>query len=199
MKIGVKVGDVMTRNFVSVSPETSISECSKIMIANKVGSLIVKSAQQRLDGILTEGDIIKAIAKSKNLEKIKARDVMSTKVVTISPSDDMYEALKKMQGKKIRWLPVTVHNKVIGMLTVKDILRIEPSLFDIVSEFQPIREEAEKLKAIKERKKRILEAGSEEDVEEGVCEECDSYGALYKVDGKMICESCKEEEEKEQE
>ena len=191
MKIGVKVGDVMTRQFVSVSPDIPISECSRIMIANKVGSLIIKSAQQKLEGILTEGDIIKSIANSKNLDKIKAKDIMSKKVVTISPSEDMYQALKKMRGKKIRWLPVVANNKVIGMLTVKDILRIEPSLFDIVSEFQPIREEAEKLKAIKERKKRIIEAGKEETSDEGPCEECETYGPLSKVDGKMLCESCK--------
>ena len=66
MKIGVKVGDVMTRSFVSVSPETSVSECSKIMIANKVGSLIVKT-ERKLDGIMTEGDLIKAIAGKKDL------------------------------------------------------------------------------------------------------------------------------------
>jgi len=193
MKIGVKVGDIMTRNFVSVAPEISIAECSKIMIANKVGSLIIKSAQQRLEGILTEGDIIGVIAKSKNLEKIKAKDVMTRKVATITPSEDMYEALKKMRGKKIRWLPVVIKEKVIGMLTVKDIIRIEPSLFDIVSEFQPIREESEKLKAIKERKKRMLEAGGEDESEEGQCEECGNYGSIYKVDGKNLCESCKDE------
>jgi len=195
MKIGVKVGDVMTRNFVAVSPEISISECSKIMIANKVGSLIVKSAKQILEGILTEGDIISVIAKSKNLEKIKAKDVMTKKVLTISPSEDMYEALKKMRGKKIRWLPVVIKDRVIGMLTVKDIIKIEPSLFDIVAEFQPIREEQEKLKAIKQRKKRMLEVGEEEKGDEGQCEECGNYGPIYKVDGKTICESCKDETE----
>jgi CBS domain-containing protein len=193
MKIGVKVGDVMTRSFVSVSPETSVSECSKIMIANKVGSLIVKT-ERKLDGIMTEGDMIKAIAGKKDLSKIKAKDVMSTKVVTISPGEDMYVALKKMRGRKIRWLPVVVKGKVIGMLTVKDIIRIEPSLFDIVSEFQPIREEEYKLKAVKERKKRMLEAGEEsEEKEEGMCEECDAYGPVQNVDGKMLCEECAEE------
>jgi len=196
MKIGVKVGDVMTRNFISVTPDMTVSECSKIMISNKVGSLIVKS-DGRLDGIMTEGDVIKAIALKKDLSKVKARDIMTTKVVTINPSADMYEALKKMRGKKIRWLPVTVKNKVIGMLTVKDILRIEPSLFDIVSEFTAIREETEKLKTISMRKKRKSEAEGEIWSKEGECEECGSFNVLYNIDGRYICEECKEEEEKE--
>ena len=196
MKIGVKVGDVMTRNFISVNPDMTVSECSKIMISNKVGSLIVKS-DGRLDGIMTEGDVIKAIAMKKDLSKVKAKDIMTTKVVTINPSADMYEALKKMRGKKIRWLPVTVKNKVIGMLTVKDILRIEPSLFDIVSEFTTIREETEKLKTISMRKKRKSEAEGEIWSKEGECEECGSYNVLYNIDGRFICEDCKDEEEKE--
>jgi CBS domain-containing protein len=196
MKIGVKVGDVMTRNFISVNPEMTVSECSKIMISNKVGSLIVKS-DGRLEGIMTEGDVIKAIALKKDLSKVKAKDIMTTKVVTINPSADMYEALKKMRGKKIRWLPVTVKNKVIGMLTVKDILRIEPSLFDIVSEFTTIREETEKLKTISMRKKRKSEAEGEIWSKEGECEECGSYNVLYNIDGRFICEDCKDEEEKE--
>ena len=196
MKIGVKVGDVMTRKFISVNPEMTVSECSKIMISNKVGSLIVKS-DGKLEGIMTEGDAIKAIALKKDLSKVKAKDIMTKKVVTINPSADMYDALKKMRGKKIRWLPVTVKNKVIGMLTVKDILRVEPSLFDIVSEFTPIREEAEKLKIISMRKKRKSEAEGEIWSKEGECEECGSYNVLYNIDGRFICEECKEEEEKE--
>ena len=195
MKIGVKVGDVMTREFIFVSPDTPVSVCSKIMIAKKVGSLIVKTGQ-KLEGITTEGDIIKAIAKSKNLSKIKARDIMTKNVMTIGPSEDMYEALKKMRGKKIRWLPVTVKGNVIGMLTVKDILRIEPSLFDIVSEFTPIKEEAEKFKAIALRKKRKAEAEGELWSKEGECEECGAYGVLYNVDGRMLCEDCKDESER---
>ena len=193
MKIGVKVGDVMTRKFISVSPETSVSECSKIMIANKVGSLIVKT-DKKLAGIMTEGDIIKAIAGKKNLSKVKARDIMSTKIVTISPSEDMYEALKKMRGKKIRWLPVVVKNVVIGMLTVKDILRIEPSLFEIVSEFQPIREEEDKIKIIGLRKKRKSEAEGEVWSREGECEECGAFDVLYNIEGRYLCEECREEE-----
>jgi len=195
MKIGVKVGDVMTRSFVSVSADTSIDECAKIMMAKKVGSLIVKT-KQRLNGILTEGDIIKAISKTKNLLKIKAKGVMTKKIISIGPSEDIYNALNKMKGGKIRWLPVTIKGNVIGMLTIKDVLRIEPSLFDIVSQFSPIREEEDKLKIIKLRKQRRAEAEGDVWAKEGECEDCGSFDILYNIDGRMICEDCKDEEEK---
>lgn len=190
MKIGIKVGDVMTRNFVSVSPDITIAQCATEMIKKKVGSLIVKT-QRRLEGILTEGDIVKALASKMNTSKAKAREIMSKRVLSVGPSLDIYDALVLMKSKNVRWLPITVKNDVIGMLTIKDILRIEPSLFDIVSEMQPIREEMEKMKAIKLRRK-----GSEQVwAKEGECEECDAYGILYSVDGRLICERCKESEE----
>ena len=194
MKIGVKIGDVMTRTFVSVAPNATVSQCSKEMISKGVGSLIVKEGQ-KLMGILTEGDIIRAIGKKKDLTKIKASEIMTRKVTTVGPNDDMYEALNKMKAKKVRWLPVTIKGRVIGLLTIKDVLVIEPSLFDIVSEFTPIKEEEKKLKLVEMRKKqKTLEMG-EVWVKEGECQECEAYGVLYSKDGRLICEACKEEEE----
>jgi signal-transduction protein with cAMP-binding, CBS, and nucleotidyltransferase domain len=195
MKIGVKVGDVMTREFVSVSPDLPVSLCAREMMAKHVGSLIVKD-NQHLKGIITEGDIIKSIAAKKDLSKIKAKDVMTKSVISISPSEDMYDALVKMRGKKVRWLPVTIKGRVIGMLTVKDILRIEPSLFEIVKEFTPIKEQEEKYEAIKMRKKRDSLARGDVWSNEGECDECGAFGLLYNIDGRLICEECKEDEEK---
>jgi len=190
MKIGIKVGDVMTRNFVSVKPDTKIPQCSKEMINKRVGSLVVKT-NRKLEGILTEGDIVRALAANKDISKIRAKDIMSKKIVTIGPSEDIYDALVVMRNKKIRWLPIAIKGDVIGMLTIKDILKIEPSLFDIVSEMNPIKEESEKMRSVRMRKK-----GSEELwMKEGECEECESYGILYNVDGRMICGECKEREE----
>jgi signal-transduction protein with cAMP-binding, CBS, and nucleotidyltransferase domain len=194
MKIGVKVGDVMTREFVAVSPDLAVSLCAREMMAKHVGSLIVKE-NQHLKGIITEGDVIKAIAEKKDLAKIKAKDVMTKSVVSISPSEDMYNALIKMRGKKVRWLPVTVKGRVIGMLTVKDILRIEPSLFEIVKEFTPIKEEEEKYEAVKLRKKRASLARGDIWAREGECDECGSFGLLYNIDGRLLCEDCKDEED----
>jgi CBS domain-containing protein len=184
MKIGVKVGDVMTRDFTSVSPETSLLNCAKFMVKKRVGSLILKD-ENKLKGIITEGDIIWALTKKsrKDLSKIKASEIAPRKLVTIKPSADIYEALQKMKRTKYRWLPVTINKNVIGLLTIKDILRIEPSLFDIASEIMQIKEESDKLKRRK--------AG--ESFIEGVCEECGNFNLLYKIDNQMICEDCRDE------
>lgn len=195
MKIGIKVGDIMTRIFASISSSMTVSECSKEMILKKVGSLIV-SEDQNLKGILTEGDIIKAIAKFKDLDKVKAGDIMTKKVIHIAPGEDIYDALLKMKKYQIRWLPVVVKGKIIGLLTEKDILVVEPSLFDIVSQHIPIRDEHKKIRAAELRKKDPESEGEELWHEEGECQKCGNFDVLYNVSGKMLCEECKEEEEK---
>ena len=70
MKTGIKVGDVMTKKFVSVTPDMSIVYCAKLMSKKSVGSLIVKD-DQKLKGIVTEGDVMKSVANGLNLDKTK--------------------------------------------------------------------------------------------------------------------------------
>jgi len=183
MEIGVKVGDIMTREFISVKPDTSVLDCAKKMVKKRVGSLVLKE-DDKLKGLLTERDIIWAMTKKskKELHKIKASEIAPKKLVTIKPSADLYQALQKMKRTKYRWLPVTLKGKVIGFLTLKDILRIEPSLFDTAAEIMQIREESDKLK------RRKAGVG----FKEGLCEDCTNFSILYKIDGRWICESCKD-------
>lgn len=180
MQIGIKVGDIMTRNVVSVRPTSTVTECAKSMFKKDVGLVIVKD-KDRLKGVVTEKDIIWALTKKHDLGNVKAKDIMLRKITTIKPSRDIYEALVRMQNGKMRWLPVTVKGNVIGILTIKDILRIEPSLFEIAVGNVQIKEEAEKLKRRED---------TENWDEEGECEECGSYGLLYKDTNRLVCGNC---------
>jgi len=146
-KTGVKVGDLMTRDYVFVGPSTNLRECAKKMIKQRVGSLIVKE-DKKLVGILTKKEIVWAVFKKsqKELANIPSKDVMVKKVVTIKPSADIVEAIQKFKKKKVRRLPVVEHKRVIGILTLKDVLKMDPGLFEILYESIRIREESEKLK-----------------------------------------------------
>ena len=180
MEIGIKVGDIMTRNVVSVKPMSTVTECAKSMFKKDVGLVIVKD-NEKLKGVVTEKDIIWALTKKQDLSNVRVKDIMLRKITTIKPSRDIYEALVRMKNGKLRWLPVTIKGNVIGILTIKDILRIEPSLFDIAVGNVQIKEESQKLKRL-----------SNKDVwdEEGECPECGNYGLLYNESGRPVCESC---------
>jgi CBS-domain-containing membrane protein len=169
----------MTRNFIYTSPETNLRDCAKLLIKKRVGSLIIKEGD-KLKGILTEKDIVWAVVKKskQDLKNIKAKDLMKRKLVTIKPSADITEATEKLKKKKIRRLPVVERGRLIGFLTMKDILKVDPGLFQMIAETIKIKEETEKLKR---------RTGKND---QGICEECGTYDILYKDDIQSLCESC---------
>ena len=189
MKTGIKVGDVMTKKFVSVTPNMTIVYCAKLMSKKSVGSLIVKD-DQKLKGILTEGDVMKAVARGLDVKKAKAEKIMTRHVVSISPSKDLFDAFVTMKKSRVRWLPVLVDSNVIGLLTFNDIMKIQPDLFDIAIQNIKIAEEEEKFK-------RIRAVDEYRWVKEGPCQECGVYDLLYKAGNRYLCATCRKHEESE--
>jgi len=186
MKIGIKVGDVMTRQLVSVTPSENVIDCAQKMAGKDVGIVIVKKGG-KLRGVLTEKDVIWALTKKGDLRKVRAEDIMLRKISTIKPSRDIYEALVRMKKQNTRWLPITVNGRVIGILTINDILRIEPGLFDIVRGNMTIKEAEDKF-----RRADAVAAGKEAWMDEGECEKCGAFDLLHHLEGERICESCRD-------
>lgn len=170
--IGIKVGDVMARNFISVKPSTSVLAAVNLMVKKRVGSLIIQE-KGILKGILTEKDIMWALSKKADLSDVKVSDICIRKITTIRPSADIYQAVRVMRKSKYRRLPVVIKKKVIGILTLKDILRIEPELFEIARQGYEKKEVGNIIK-------------------EGICEQCERFDLIYDVNGKLICESCRD-------
>ena len=181
MEMGIKVGDLMTRNFIYVTPETNLKECARTMVKKRVGSLIVRD-EHKLKGILTEKDIIWAVVKKskEDLKNILAKDLMKRKVITIKPGDDIANAMQKFKKKKIRRLPVVENGKLIGMLTLKDVLKIDPGLFQLIVETMKIKEETSKLNRSSISAPR----------KQGICEECGEFDILYHDDAQWLCDTC---------
>ena len=181
MDTGIKVGDLMTRNFIHTSPDTNLKDCEKLMVKKRVGSLIIKD-NDKLKGILTEKDIIWAVVKkSKNdLKDIKAKDLMKRKVITIKPGADVTDAMTKFKKKKIRRLPVVESGKLIGFLTTKDVLKIDPGLFQMIAKTIKIKEETEKLNRSNITAPR----------KQGICEECGEFDILYHDEAQWLCDAC---------
>ncbi|MCH8003220.1 MAG: CBS domain-containing protein [Nanoarchaeota archaeon] len=180
MKSGFKVADAMTINPVSVSPDISLLECAKIMSEKHVGAVVVKDWNSL--GILTEQDIVrKAVARGFDVNE-NVRGLMEKNLITISPNTDIYDALIKMRDNNIRHLPVVENNEMVGLLTIKDILKIEPQLFDLIVEKFELREESRK------PINRIIPT-------EGICQTCGEYSEKVKeLNGTVLCEDCSKQE-----
>lgn len=140
MKTGYLVCDAMTQRPISVEHDATIVECSKIMAQNHVSSLIVKKAN-RLVGLLTEKDIVRKVV-SEGIEPSKAiaSGIMEKKFPTIRPEKDISEAIKLMRDKNVRHLPVMNRKTMVGFLTGKDILKLQPHLFEVLAEKIELRE-----------------------------------------------------------
>jgi len=176
----IKVGDLMTRSFIHTSPETTLIECSKIMLKKRVGSLILRENDE-LKGLLTERDILWVLTKkNKDINQIRAKDIATKKIITINPNASLEKAFYKMKKSNFKWLPVVSKKKVVGMLTIKDLLFIRPDLQSEIEDMK-IREEAQKLKRIEGLRR------------EGLCDECGEMDdALEEIGGRLVCEDCKE-------
>lgn len=174
MNTGYKVCDAMTRRPVIVSPDSNIQHCSKVMEKENVGSLLIKNGG-KLGGIITDQDIVRRIiAYGIDTKKTKVSKYMSKKLVTISPEKDIFEAITLMANLNVKQLPVLDGNKMVGLLTQKDVLKIEPELFDLLVDKLNIREEESK------------PTGNE-----GACDECGNFSKrLIRRDGSVICKEC---------
>ena len=145
MQTGYKVIDVMTNKPVVAEKTDSLRDAAKKMLDANVNSLLIKESDKAI-GIITDEDLVrKVIAKGLDPKKTKIKDVMETDLITISPGKDIYDAMQVMRDHNIRQLPVLEKGKLVGFLTAKDILKIQPELFDLFVEKYELKEEQRKL------------------------------------------------------
>lgn len=118
----MKVKDVMHKGATCVSPSTHVDAIARQMRDADIGAVLVK-ADGKLVGIVTDRDIAcRALADGKDVERISAMDVMTSKVVCCSPDDEIDRAIETMETKQVRRLPVTDgESNLIGMVSLGDI------------------------------------------------------------------------------
>lgn len=172
MKTHVKVYEVMTSKPKTVSQDTKIIECAKKMKEHEIGSLLIKDGKMVV-GIITEDDMVrKVIANNMDLNT-PVKEVMVKDLVTIEPKEDIYKAIKKMAENGVKQLPVTEDGKLMGMLTWKDVLTVQPQLFDVFIEKANISDET-----LENRPMR------------GKCEGCGKTKELHEANGQLLCTNC---------
>jgi len=140
-ELDYKVAEFMNRDLVQVRPDTSVKRCAEVMAAERVSSALVTEKKKVL-GIVTEKDLArKIVAKGLDADKIMAKDIMTTDVVTVSSNTSLYDAMVLINKRKIKHLPVVDNNAVVGIITAMEILRIQPSYMEILA--NPVEKEEE--------------------------------------------------------
>ncbi|MCG3223363.1 MAG: CBS domain-containing protein [Candidatus Heimdallarchaeota archaeon] len=115
------VSSVMTKGILYIESKKKLDEAIQIMSDFDVGSLVVAEKNDAV-GILTSKDIIKMIAKGKELKSIKVKDIMQGPLIRISGYETISSALLKMKEQKINHLIVVDGDKIIGMINPLNLL-----------------------------------------------------------------------------
>ena len=127
-----KVRDIMTVNPMKIDSEKTGLECARVMRDKKVGSLLV-TTKNEFSGIITELDLVlKIVADKKDPEKFKVKDLMTPlkDLISIEPNKTIFDAMILMKDNDVRRIPVMTNNELRGLITMKDVLGVEPDLLE---------------------------------------------------------------------
>jgi CBS domain-containing protein len=108
----------------SVKPETTVFEALQLMSQKDIGTVLVME-NDRLIGIMSERDYArKVILQGRSSKDTCVKEIMSTELSTIQPEQTLDEAMALMSIRHIRHLPVVMKDKVIGVISISDVVRV---------------------------------------------------------------------------
>ncbi|MFZ0323828.1 MAG: CBS domain-containing protein [Actinomycetes bacterium] len=117
------VRDTMTEQVVSVGPAHTLREASRFMADRNVGSVVVIDTDAQGPGILTERDIVRAIAAGRHVDEAKAGDHLTFEAAYADPSWTLEVAAETMRRGGFRHLVVVDVGEVVGIISMRDIVR----------------------------------------------------------------------------
>ena len=151
----MKVSEIMTAAAVTDRADDTLAEAARKMWKEQTGSLLVTDGEE-LIGIITERDILKAVATGTPLQETPISEVMAKDVVTVHPSVSLREAAGVMTDRWIRHLPVVERGKLVGILSQRDLAGV---LGAALNEPESLERLVEASELARERRLRRIERG----------------------------------------
>ena len=115
------LGEIVTSNFITVAPEDTLGEVAEKMNRQNVGAVIVKD-HGRLIGILTERDMLRAMAARMHTSDARVRQFMTADPITAASDMDLEDAAQVMLDNGFRHLPVVDGSNVLGVVSLRRVL-----------------------------------------------------------------------------
>jgi len=186
MNLELSVSEAMSTPVATVTLETTAYDVANILKDKGIGCLVVVNESKKPVGIVTERDLALGVV-SRNLKskEVLVREIVSSKLISISPKSTLMDAARKMDAENVKRLPVIEGDELLGIVTVSDITKVSPELFNIMVETTEIH------------------SGDygypKEEVIEGICEICGSPNSVNYINGRYICKNCNEDSEGDEE
>lgn len=123
MKLVKHLLDAKGHDTLSIGPDASVLNAIKLMAEKGVGALVIMQGDA-LAGIVTERDYArKVILKDRSSHETPVRDIMTTNVLTASNDDNVEHCMNLMTDKRVRHLPVVEDGKVVGIISIGDLVK----------------------------------------------------------------------------
>jgi len=176
---GIEIGEIMKKAVITAKPTDTVEKIIKVMDKTGVGGLIIEENEE-VKGIITEGDIISEIAEDKDCLSKEISEIMKHPVKVINRRTDLEKAIKIMRDMDIERLPIVEEGRLVGIVTERDLIKVEPALMEMAREKRV-------MDAIRSNKRQEVRAA-------GNCELCEIYSnELKHFEGKLMCTECIEE------
>jgi CBS domain-containing protein len=138
--LDLPAGTIARRDLITVDEDSSVFEAAQTMVEKARGSILVTRAGEPV-GILTERDILrKVVAKKKDAAKTQVKEVMTSPPITIDANEPLRVAIDLMVRKGLRRMLVTEKGRIVGIFTVRDIVKHTRTCLHCGKEIQSILE-----------------------------------------------------------
>ena len=151
----MKISEIMTKATVHDSADDTLADAASRMWNSQTGSLLVMDGSNLL-GIVTERDLLRAVANGDDPKTTALKDVMRTDVITTGPQTTLKDAAKLMATKWIRHLPIVEHGEVVGIVSQRDLTGV---LAEALHEPEALHQLVEASSLVRERRLKRIEAG----------------------------------------
>ncbi|MBP2172959.1 CBS domain-containing protein [Methanococcus voltae] len=182
MNLEVSVTEAMSAPVKTVGLDTTLYEVANTLKEHGIGCLIALNDLQKPVGIITEKDLVlNVVARNLKSKEITVREIISSKkLISISPKSTVMDAAKKMDELTVKRLPVIDGDKLFGIITVSDITKVSPELFNLLLEASIIHNNENEYDFVKKEEMT------------GICEVCGAHDSVNFVNGKYVCRNCLE-------
>lgn len=109
---------------VTTHPDTAVTEVATVLVGKKIGLVLVLDEDHTIVGIVSERDIVHAIAQNAgSVQDLSVKDIMTKNVLTCTPDDDLADIMGVMTHKRVRHLPVLNDGKLVGLISIGDVMK----------------------------------------------------------------------------
>lgn len=124
----MKVSTILAKKgnkLITIAPEQSVKEAVALFAQHNIGAVVVLDAADALVGIVSERDVVRQLNHRDDLLSQPVKELMTARVITCVPQDDLMSVASVMTERRFRHLPVVEKGKLLGIISIGDVLKAQ--------------------------------------------------------------------------